>query len=511
MRFPLALHKKHPRLQAALPALPVCMLAAMALALSLSFSTGRSALGLLGLLGLLGFAALALLRPDDGLLFVPATAPLFILSLTIPHARGTTSPWALHELVLALVLAATLLNGMWRWRSAAWSMLAQRSTHRWMLHWRTGLPYALFLGAGLFGLLLALPDAAAHAAAGREFRRFFVEPLLFYALLRWCMARDARYARRVAIAVAISGALVALLAVLQYAGFENIVALLFNQRLHFADSVLETGTLRRVSSVYGNPNNLGLYLGRVWPLAAVLALIAWKEQRRVAAWLFGGSVLLCLGGIVASFSRGAWLGVAGALAVLAAGLLTRRRSHASRWALVMIGVLAISAAGVVFGLRGVTSGSDAVRLLFWREAWQLIQRHPFGLGLDQFYFYHDPAFGRSLIAESISTTNDKFARHPHNLLLEWWLQAGPLGVLAFGWLLVRFARHARAALHTAPVDAALLVLGASAAMTAALVHGMVDSFYAWPDIALLFWLLIALVEAQVPMAGAARPIAQEDA
>jgi hypothetical protein len=29
-------------------------------------------------------------------------------------------------------------------------------------------------------------------------------------------------------------------------------------------------------------------------------------------------------------------------------------------------------------------------------------------------------------------------------------------------------------------------------MTAALVHGLVDSFYFWPDLAFAFWLMLAL-------------------
>jgi hypothetical protein len=59
----------------------------------------------------------------------------------------------------------------------------------------------------------------------------------------------------------------------------------------------------------------------------------------------------------------------------------------------------------------------------------------------------------------------------------------------FGWLLARFFRAARARIGH-PV-----VLGALAAMAATLTHGLVDNFYFVPDLALVFWLLIALVEA----------------
>ena len=62
---------------------------------------------------------------------------------------------------------------------------------------------------------------------------------------------------------------------------------------------------------------------------------------------------------------------------------------------------------------------------------------------------------------------------------------------AFGWLLARFFGAGRGRLHDP------LVLGALAAMTAALVHGMVDNFYFVPDLALAFWLLIVLVEGSI--------------
>ena len=41
---------------------------------------------------------------------------------------------------------------------------------------------------------------------------------------------------------------------------------------------------------------------------------------------------------------------------------------------------------------------------------------------------------------------------------------------------------------------AVLAAGLLAAMIAALVHGLVDSFYFWPDLAFAFWLLLALAE-----------------
>jgi putative inorganic carbon (HCO3(-)) transporter len=264
------------------------------------------------------------------------------------------------------------------------------------------------------------------------------------------------------------------------------------------------GGLRRVLSVYGHPNNLGLALGRVWPLAAALALAQNKEQNRTSLF-FALCSLFCLGGLVVSFSRGAWLGAAVALAVLALGLTSNRRSNVStarpelvegfqrsnvrrQW-LIGIGLGLAVLVGLALTLRGdVTAGSTPIRLLLWREALGYIRLHPLGIGLDQFGVYHDPQSPLSLIDPALVGTSEQYAAHPHNLLLDIWLRLSPLGLLAFGWLLVRCFRAAWRHIQQP------IMLGALAALSAALVHGMVDNFYFVSDLALAFWLLIALVE-----------------
>ncbi|MFQ3631371.1 O-antigen ligase family protein, partial [Roseiflexus sp.] len=149
-------------------------------------------------------------------------------------------------------------------------------------------------------------------------------------------------------------------------------------------------------------------------------------------------------------------------------------------------------AGLALTLRGGPGGgSTDARLLLWRESLAYLQQHPFGLGLDQFYYFHNPEFGRSLIDPSLLGTSEAYAAHPHNLILDAWINTGPIGVIAFGWLMLRFFRNAIGALRE---RRDLLALGALAAMSAALVHGLVDRFYFVPDLAITFWVLIALAD-----------------
>lgn len=456
------------------------------------------------LLGLLIFGLLALYRPDLGLLFVPLTMPLYLIPAAITGLRADPSrPFMLplHEAALLVVAAATAAR--WLWRSLADRTWRASVAIQPALLARAYAPQLLFLVAGIWGLLIAVERGAALI----EFRRLIAEPLLFYALLKWHAADRAAQGRsdeRAPLAgplaaFVLGGAVVGLLGLLQYVGLD--LAPYLGSKQCFApdggvcSNIVLDGGVRRVLSVYGHPNNLGLFLGRVWPLAGALALAGLRtenrESRTVAfgSWFLVLGSLLCLGGIVVSFSRGAWLGALAALAVLALPLLRARFGGRAAPALVALGVVLAALAGVGLTVRGdLAGGSTPVRLLLWREAIGYIRLHPLGIGLDQFVSYHDPKSGRSLIDPSLIGTSEQYAAHPHNLLLDIWLRLGPLGLAAFGWLLARFFAAGRARL-THPV-----ALGALAAMTAALVHGLVDTFYFVPDLALAFWLLIASVE-----------------
>ena len=546
------------------------VLAGMVLGLALFYRGGALSVALVGLLI---FGALVLLRPDLGLLFVPLAAPLYLIPAAIEGIRPRTFLLPLHEAVLLVVLGAVAAR--WLLRLATGSAIHTPFDHRITpADIRRFAPELLFLLAGTAGVLVALNDPEPRSAALREFRRLIVEPVLFYALLKYSMGAGARHretdpgdrasraTRRALLIVGafvLGGALVGLLGLLQFAGVD-VVEPLFGQKQAFSENVIEVDGVRRVTSVYGHPNNLGLYLGRVWPIAAVLAIAQARrtaqrtkpQATRLPALFFGICALLCLGGIVVSFSRGAWLGAAAALGVLVfysttgargwavsdsqraadEGRTNRRAEEDSgKLSLALLGpgsprlrlggvgsrrvavgsLAALSAALVLVGglavvvRGGLASGSAGMRVLLWREAAALLGQHPLGIGLDQFYYYHNPEFGRSRIDPVLVGTSEQFASHPHNLALNTWLSLGPLGLVAFTWLIVRFFRAAlhgaRAAGGAFVAYAAALSVGALAAMVAALLHGLVDNFYFVPDLAFAFWLLLALAE----VAAACRP------
>ena len=456
------------------------------------------------LFGLLLFAGLALLRPDLALLAVPCTAPLFLIPAAITGVRSRPILLPLHEVALLVVAGVIVLRWLaprvWRPPASQRAEAARPAARPVARQYRVvrHIPEALLVVAGGLGIVLAVPEA--RGAALREFRWLIVEPLIFYALLRGALRTWAPdYARQVLVAFILGGALVASVGLLQFAGLDLVR--LFGDKQAPTTSILEDEGLRRVTSVYGSPNNLGLYLGRVWPMAAAAAGALWigapagARRGRPGAWLFAAGALLCLAAIVVTFSRGAWLAACVALVVLVLPAIWRRGRRMMPGA-VMAGAVLVLVAGLALSLRGGLGGSNArMRAILWHEAILLIQRHPLGIGLDQFYYYHNPTYGRSLLTPEQQAQVEPYAAHPHNLILDAWLRLGPLGVVAFVALFARFIRSALTAIRTSrDPSARYLALGALAALAATVVHGLVDNFYFVPDLAFAFWLLLALVE-----------------
>ncbi|MCS6939204.1 MAG: O-antigen ligase family protein [Roseiflexaceae bacterium] len=468
---------------------PVSVAAIMTLSLA-CFHAGALPLPL-RFAGLALFALLTLIQPVGGLVCVVLAAPLYLMPTSV-DAAGRTWLFPLHEIALLVTTAG--VAGRWalqRMQRRSLPDLQALAPHT-RIAGITYAPHVLLALAGIIGVALAVPEG--RGAALRELRWLIVEPLLFYGLVHVTRMSHLLLAG----ALALSGGWVATIGILQFAGLD--LAPLIGEKRAFSENIIVVDGVRRVTSVYGHPNNLGLFLERVGPLAAALALGLRSERR--SALFFAICAFLSLAGVAVSFSRGAWLASAVAAAVVGADwfLFRSQDRRFMRWsALALTGVVIAAVAGLALTLRGGPGGgSTDARLLLWRESLAYLQQHPFGLGLDQFYYYHNPAFGRSRIDPSLIGTSEEYAAHPHNLLLDAWINVGPIGVLALGWLLLRFYRNAFSAVRE---RSDLLALGALAAMTAALVHGLVDRFYFVPDLAIAFWGLIAVVNLSVRCAN----------
>lgn len=114
------------------------------------------------------------------------------------------------------------------------------------------------------------------------------------------------------------------------------------------DWFLIQGRFMRASGVFGQPNPYGAYLGLSLPVAfslSIWSLSAWLKQRSLTLFLwtlFYVTVAGCIAiGLVASWSRGGWLGAMASTAVVLAFLNKRTAS------ILGLGLLAIASTALV--------------------------------------------------------------------------------------------------------------------------------------------------------------------
>ena len=369
---------------------------ALALAgLVLTFAAPPHRVDLL-LIGLAGLGGGLLWSPLAGPLLIGGALPFFFFSRPLAGPISVTPPGLVlivSWLVVLVGAASAKLDSRW-----------PRSPY--------DLPLALFLVAALLSLLVTEYPLLSI----RELRALIFEPVLFFWLL---------HTLRGSASLALGGFLVG--------ATLTAVAAIAQGPLGIGGTPAE-GVLR-AQAWYPSANHLALMLGRAWPFLVAGALAGWRWL-----WLPAGLVGLAL---ILTFSTGGWLGgLAGGLVVLVA---LRRRRLALRlgglaaFALVLVSGLAI--VGVLPERLNPLRQTGGFRLDLWLSSLEMVRDHPWlGIGLDNFAYLYQQVYLREGAAAEPNLS------HPHNWLLHVWLELGVLGLIAFGWLLLRFWRQARAAL-----------------------------------------------------------------
>jgi O-antigen ligase len=416
--------------------------AAAGTAIGLGLALFFLAPGQLGQLGG-GLAALGVvLCPAAGLLAAFATLPLHLYTRSL--GGQAISSTELTILAAAISLGLRLLTGRSRQ-----SLSPRRSPFDW--------PAALLVASGILSLLVT----EYLRLSLRELRVLILEPVLAFYLLRVCFPGPRMVWPLAAfLAGAVGVALGGLIA------------------LPLGWGVSETEGVRRLQATYLSANHLALLLGRALPW---LLAMAWATERwRWPLLAVAGVVSLALG---LTFSLGGWLGSGAALVFVA-------------WALGGLHWLALglAASGLAGGVGVLLFRAERVRtavfrLHLWQSSLDMLRDHPLlGIGLDNFLYLYQQ---RYILPSALAEPN---LSHPHNLLLHFWLQLGLPGLAALLWILLRAGRVLAAQLANAPDRwSRALTVGAAASLIDFGVHGFIDNSYFLPDLALVFWLTLAVL------------------
>ena len=339
-----------------------------------------------------------------------------------------------------------------------------------------GVPATLLVAGGALGAL-------AGPAPGRSLLLLAaaVVPSLLVALAVASGIRPGRDLLPMALALGLALAGGSVIAILQVSGH--------------APALIAPFEKDRVNGLFEHPNVLGGYL-----TASILVLVgvncfAWRRSR--FAGLLVVPVLVGVGGLASTQSRGALLGLVVGVAVVMIVMAIRQRFVPLLALLLMVALVLLVAIPQIpesertaFAERALAlqrPNTESERQTIWDIALQTIQSHPvLGVGPEGFreIARHDPA-ARSLAGGLMFS---------HNLVLEGLMSLGVIGFAGFVALWVRSTRGLLRACRQSAVPRDPMVdgwaIGTLGAFSSLLVQGMVDFlFWQLEFMVLLFFLL----------------------
>ena len=328
-----------------------------------------------------------------------------------------------------------------------------------------------------FAIISFLISPDLRAAAG-IFKAYFFEPILFL-LVFLSVVKTKKDLEIIFYALGISALAVSLFAIYQkFTGFA------------IPNPIWQAAETRRVTSFYGFPNAIGLYLapivvlyiGLFFDLVLNTKYKIKNTKNILTACYFLFVILLSVLAIIFARSEGAYVGILAGLFFL--GLMTKKL----RWPTVVAAIIFVTVIALVpqfrhYAVEQITFQNDSgkVRLIMWKESWQMLRDRIFsGAGLAGYQETFAP-YHKALHIE--------IYLYPHDLFLNFWSELGLGGLIVFLLMIIKFFKDN---LKKLPITNYQLLITLSAVMITIFIHGLVDVPYFKNDLAIFFWLLIGV-------------------
>jgi O-antigen ligase len=404
--------------------------------------------------------------PDIAAAAVIFFAPLYLIKFTVWRV-----PLTVLELLLLSFILACLANKIFKRvgvkkQKAAWLNFTEKKN------------FWLSVAVMLLGAFLATAFSENLRVSAGILKSWILEPLIF-AVLAVEALDGQRTAKWLLGGALVSGAAVAAVSL----GYLICGRLTFDGRL---------------AAFYLSPNHLAMFLAPALLLAAGFLFDA-KKRWQKSFLLVVACLLLVI--LYFTYSYGAWLAVF--LAGIFAIFLTWRLKAISGKKLAAIGGLLLVALALLAFLQlggeklanllRFERSSLQSRLIIWQAAGRILSGNwllGIGPGMFQKYYLDYQRYFPPYLEWAVP--------QPQNLFLAWWLQAGILGLAGFVWLLVGFFQKTWAAVKKQKTSKSKALEGAApiiilmAVVFYLLAHGLIDATYWKNDLALVFWVVIAL-------------------
>ena len=230
---------------------------------------------------------------------------------------------------------------------------------------------------------------------------------------------------------------------------------------------------------FENRNNLAAYLTGVVPV--ILSFGLWKWRRvAVKAGLFL-LVLLLIAASSWTLCRGAWVGLAAGLILLALFVNYNRLSRKIFWTL-FLGGYVFCLPFLAMLLTFFQNRGDGERFGLISIAWKMIQEHPFlGKGLGTFADY------------SVTYASNFVVFYAHNCFLQIWAESGIFSLVSFLFLVGYVFYNSVKVVLRGPLSLNVYILiGLCSSLLGFLVHSFFDTQLYSFQLSFLFWVMLAL-------------------
>jgi len=353
------------------------------------------------------------------LLAVPVAVPTAVAKIPFSGA----APWAFNLFVYPKIFALAWLVGIsalaWVTGVATGAIQTRSVPLKWWL--------VSFLGLGVVSTVFAMNPTTSffggpyHAVGLLAF--LLVGALAFLAVQ---MVSSAARLRAVSWATVSGGVIVAVIGLLQILGLDPL-----------APTAGPGFILARGASLLGNPDFTGTYL--VLPMMVAAGLVL-SEQTARDRGLAAVAFVLTASEMIATLTRGAWIGAAVGLVMLAiAYMRTGAKPARGVWIaaasalLLPVALILRDPSRALRQIGDLVAGGESGggRLILWKDALAVVARHPiFGTGPDAYRLGWYPA--RSVASVKLSGLSS-ITEDPHNFILLLMATIGiPAAIAAIG-------------------------------------------------------------------------------
>lgn len=438
------------------------------------------------LLASLAFLILAWKRLDLAVLLIVAGTPLYLW-------RGQLAglPLTFLEVMILTAFAVWLLKD-----GPHFKTLLKKDSER------TSYPFRWEIIAVLLVSFAGVIVAQVSPAALGIFKAYFFEPLLLFILIINLFSSPAGR-KKIIGALAISA-----LAVSIFAIFQQLTG------LFIANPFWQAAGSRRATSFFPYPNAVGLFLAPLVLIFLGHLINYWRERSWAWRIFYLLTSLTAVAAMVAAQSEGALVGLMAGLGIFA--LLVNKKARLITIISGMLLALVIwftpPAKDFVLTKVLLKDLSGQIRRQQWSETMLMLRdgRLITGAGLSAYQEaiapYHqdgiwiktdDPNWLRDIMftpgfREKMWQPTEIYL-YPHNIFLNFWSELGILGALIFLWLIAKALGLSLKLFREKDNSERCLALGLFGALVTLTVHGLVDVPYFKNDLAVLFWIYLALI------------------